>query len=156
MRLLSITKLWLIDLATSDLLCTWVHFCCPVVRFIYDYELELCALRQKRFYPLQQGHSLLKKFIPELCHESDGLILQVHFLVALHKSFMSACVAHVIAQPLYHHAYAAHLLQVLLGVSTCVYTDGLVRHTKRTSGCKVRYFTVYPQVTAMCYLIWLN
>lgn len=51
-------------------------FC--LLRFIYDYEMEICSVRRKDFYALTFAHSVLTKFIPALCHESDGLILQVY------------------------------------------------------------------------------
>ncbi len=43
----------------------------------YDYAGELFSARRKDFWPLFRCRSLLEKFIPTLCHETDGLILQV-------------------------------------------------------------------------------
>lgn len=34
-------------------------------------------MRRKDFWPLDKARSVLGKMIPKLCHESDGLILQV-------------------------------------------------------------------------------
>jgi hypothetical protein len=34
-------------------------------------------VRRKEFWPLFKARKLLEQFIPVLCHESDGLILQV-------------------------------------------------------------------------------
>jgi hypothetical protein len=34
-------------------------------------------VRPKEFWPLDKARSVLDKMIPQLCHESDGLILQV-------------------------------------------------------------------------------
>lgn len=48
--------------------------CC---RFLYDWAWEPFSVRRKDFWPLDKARSLLDKFIPQLCHESDGLILQV-------------------------------------------------------------------------------
>ncbi len=45
----------------------------------YNYESEPFRMRRKDFWPLQQAEKLLSKFIPNLSHESDGLILQVAF-----------------------------------------------------------------------------
>lgn len=45
--------------------------------FLYDWELEAFAIRPKEFWPLDKARSVLDKMIPQLCHESDGLILQV-------------------------------------------------------------------------------
>jgi len=42
----------------------------------YDIERELFTIRQKKFYPLSSTRALLESFIPNLCHESDGLIFQ--------------------------------------------------------------------------------
>jgi hypothetical protein len=46
-------------------------------RFLYDWGLEVCSVRRKEFWPLFKARKLLEQFIPQLCHESDGLILQV-------------------------------------------------------------------------------
>ena len=43
----------------------------------YDYASELFSVRRKEFWPLFRCRSLLQKFIPTLCHETDGLIFQV-------------------------------------------------------------------------------
>lgn len=43
----------------------------------YRYNEEPFRLRRKDFWPLPQASKLLKDFIPNLCHESDGLIFQV-------------------------------------------------------------------------------
>jgi mRNA-capping enzyme len=45
--------------------------------FLYDWEWEAFAVRPKEFWPLDKARSVLDKMIPQLCHESDGLILQV-------------------------------------------------------------------------------
>ncbi|CAL6306199.1 unnamed protein product [Bathycoccus prasinos] len=42
----------------------------------YQIDGELFSIRLKQFYPLAQTKELLEKFIPSLCHESDGLIFQ--------------------------------------------------------------------------------
>jgi mRNA-capping enzyme len=42
----------------------------------YQIDRELFSIRLKQFYPLAQTKELLEKFIPSLCHESDGLIFQ--------------------------------------------------------------------------------
>jgi hypothetical protein len=34
-------------------------------------------VRRKDFWPLYKARTLLERFIPGLCHESDGLIFQV-------------------------------------------------------------------------------
>jgi mRNA-capping enzyme len=49
----------------------------PLPTFLYRYELEPFGLRRKEFWPLDKSTKLLKDFIPNLTHESDGLILQV-------------------------------------------------------------------------------
>lgn len=33
-------------------------------------------MRRKEFWPLPRADKLLNKFIPNLCHEADGLIFQ--------------------------------------------------------------------------------
>ncbi|KAF8072474.1 Rngtt [Scenedesmus sp. PABB004] len=48
----------------------------PVPTFLYDWGLELFSVRRKEFWPLYKARKLLSAFIPGLCHESDGLILQ--------------------------------------------------------------------------------
>jgi mRNA-capping enzyme len=45
----------------------------------YDYRAELFSVRRKEFWPLPQVSSLLTSFIPNLSHESDGLIFQALF-----------------------------------------------------------------------------
>lgn len=52
-------------------------------RFIYDPALEVSAVRKKDFHPLTKAEDLLMKLIPQLCHESDGLILQVGLTVVV-------------------------------------------------------------------------
>ncbi len=42
----------------------------------YLYRDEAFSVRRKEFFPLHQAQAFLDKFIPKLCHESDGLILQ--------------------------------------------------------------------------------
>ncbi|KAL5205607.1 hypothetical protein ABZP36_033816 [Zizania latifolia] len=42
----------------------------------YRYDMELFSVRRKDFWPLSAVNKILKEFIPNLCHESDGLILQ--------------------------------------------------------------------------------
>ncbi|KAG8093463.1 hypothetical protein GUJ93_ZPchr0012g22008 [Zizania palustris] len=42
----------------------------------YKYDMELFSVRRKAFWPLSAVNKILKEFIPNLCHESDGLILQ--------------------------------------------------------------------------------
>jgi mRNA-capping enzyme len=42
----------------------------------YDLDRELFSVRLKNFYPLSSTKFLLENFIPNLCHESDGLIFQ--------------------------------------------------------------------------------
>ncbi|KAF6258115.1 mRNA capping enzyme, catalytic domain-containing protein [Scenedesmus sp. NREL 46B-D3] len=49
----------------------------PNPKFLYDWSLEVCSVRRKEFWPLFKARKLLEQFIPTLCHESDGLILQV-------------------------------------------------------------------------------
>jgi hypothetical protein len=39
---------------------------------------EPFGFRRKEFYQLHRAEKLLRDFIPRLCHESDGLILQPH------------------------------------------------------------------------------
>ncbi|WIA08218.1 hypothetical protein OEZ85_007667 [Tetradesmus obliquus] len=48
----------------------------PNPKFLYDWGLEVCSVRRKEFWPLFKARKLLEQFIPMLCHESDGLILQ--------------------------------------------------------------------------------
>ncbi|XP_020255884.1 mRNA-capping enzyme isoform X3 [Asparagus officinalis] len=43
---------------------------------IYRYDMEPFAVRQKGFWLLSTVNKLLKDFIPNLCHEADGLIFQ--------------------------------------------------------------------------------
>ena len=43
----------------------------------YRYNEEPFRLRRKDFWPLPQAQKLLRDFIPNLSHESDGLIFQV-------------------------------------------------------------------------------
>lgn len=43
----------------------------------YRYNEEPFRLRRKDFWPLPQARKLLQDFIPNLSHESDGLIFQV-------------------------------------------------------------------------------
>ncbi|GBF98986.1 mRNA-capping enzyme [Raphidocelis subcapitata] len=45
---------------------------------VYLYQEEPYGFRRKDFYQLHRGEKLLREFIPRLCHESDGLILQPH------------------------------------------------------------------------------
>ncbi|PSC72146.1 mRNA-capping enzyme isoform X1 [Micractinium conductrix] len=42
----------------------------------YEYHKEAFHVRRKEFWPLTKAHSLIHKFIPQLCHEADGLIFQ--------------------------------------------------------------------------------
>lgn len=35
-------------------------------------------MRRKDFWPLSKADKLLNEFIPNLCHEADGLILQAY------------------------------------------------------------------------------
>ncbi|KAK9842283.1 hypothetical protein WJX81_004542 [Elliptochloris bilobata] len=42
----------------------------------YEYGSELFSVRRKDFWPLFRARTLLEKFIPALCHETDGLIFQ--------------------------------------------------------------------------------
>ncbi|XP_006663896.1 mRNA-capping enzyme-like [Oryza brachyantha] len=42
----------------------------------YKYDMELFSVRRKDFWQLSAVNKILKEFIPKLCHESDGLILQ--------------------------------------------------------------------------------
>ena len=37
---------------------------------------ESFHVRRKEFWPLTKAHSLIHTFIPQLCHEADGLIFQ--------------------------------------------------------------------------------
>jgi len=58
--------------------------CCSVLillRFRYDWGWESFSVRNKEFWPLDKAHSLFDNFLPRLCHESDGLILQVTLAV---------------------------------------------------------------------------
>mmetsp|Transcript_11085 Transcript_11085/g.23903 ORF Transcript_11085/g.23903 Transcript_11085/m.23903 type:complete len:801 (-) Transcript_11085:769-3171(-) len=50
------------------------HFTAPPLS--YNYKGEPFSVRRKDFWPLYMGRKLISKFIPQLCHESDGLILQ--------------------------------------------------------------------------------
>lgn len=43
----------------------------------YRYNEEPFRMRRKDFWPLPQAGKLLRDFIPNLSHESDGLIFQV-------------------------------------------------------------------------------
>ena len=42
----------------------------------YAAHKEPFSVRTKEFHPLQQSRAFVEKFIPALCHESDGLIFQ--------------------------------------------------------------------------------
>lgn len=42
----------------------------------YEIERELFSIRLKKFYPLSSTRALLENFIPNLSHDSDGLIFQ--------------------------------------------------------------------------------
>lgn len=44
--------------------------------FRYNYNEELFSVRRKEFWPLRNAAKVIQQFIPNLCHESDGLILQ--------------------------------------------------------------------------------
>ncbi|KAK9828737.1 hypothetical protein WJX72_001811 [[Myrmecia] bisecta] len=50
----------------------------PKYRYRYIYTDEEFSVRRKAFWPLYQSRSLLDKFIPNLSHEADGLILQAY------------------------------------------------------------------------------
>jgi hypothetical protein len=50
---------------------------CCTCSFRYDWKWEAFGVRRKDFWPLDKARSVLDKMIPKLCHESDGLILQV-------------------------------------------------------------------------------
>lgn len=43
---------------------------------LYDYQQEAFSVRRKDFWMLSATEKILHKFIPQLCHEADGLILQ--------------------------------------------------------------------------------
>ena len=43
----------------------------------YRYEAEAFRVRVKDFWPLFRARKVLEKMIPGLCHDADGLILQV-------------------------------------------------------------------------------
>lgn len=43
----------------------------------YTYAEEPFSIRRKEFWPLSRMEHLLSSFIPNLSHESDGLIFQV-------------------------------------------------------------------------------
>ncbi|KQJ88929.1 hypothetical protein BRADI_4g22137v3 [Brachypodium distachyon] len=43
---------------------------------IYKYDMELFSARRKDFWLLSTAKRVLKKFIPSLCHDADGLIFQ--------------------------------------------------------------------------------
>lgn len=45
-------------------------------RGLYEYQLEAFSVRRKDFWMLSTTDKILHKFIPQLCHEADGLILQ--------------------------------------------------------------------------------
>ena len=49
----------------------------PGAKFVYLYDQEPFRVRQKEFWPLPAARKVLAKFISNLSHESDGLILQV-------------------------------------------------------------------------------
>ena len=40
-------------------------------------------MRRKEFWPLYNSRKLIDAFIPKLCHEADGLILQVGAVAVL-------------------------------------------------------------------------
>jgi mRNA capping enzyme, catalytic domain len=42
----------------------------------YLYEQEVCSVRRKEFWPLYSTEKLLNKFMEELSHPADGVILQ--------------------------------------------------------------------------------
>jgi mRNA-capping enzyme len=48
----------------------------PPRPFYYAYEDEPFGVRRKDFWPITAGEKVCRDFIPRLCHESDGLILQ--------------------------------------------------------------------------------
>jgi hypothetical protein len=73
------------------------------------------------------GSQLLKQFIPVLCHENDGLILQVcslsAFVIAIAKSCMRVCV--------FFGQQAGVIVELLGKFSVCVLchaSNGLVVH----------------------------
>ncbi|EFN54818.1 hypothetical protein CHLNCDRAFT_24090 [Chlorella variabilis] len=45
-------------------------------QYPYQYEKEAFHVRRKDFWPLTKAHKLIHEFIPNLCHEADGLIFQ--------------------------------------------------------------------------------
>lgn len=47
------------------------------LKYKYDYNKEPFSVRKKGFYPLAESRKLVEKLIPQLTHESDGLIFQV-------------------------------------------------------------------------------
>ena len=49
----------------------------PRAKFLYKYEEEPFSVRRKEFWPLAESGKVLDSLIPKLCHEADGLILQV-------------------------------------------------------------------------------
>ncbi|KAL9263194.1 mRNA-capping enzyme-like protein, partial [Drosera capensis] len=46
------------------------------INFHYRYDMEEFRVRRKDFWPLSTAPKILKKFIPTLSHQSDGLIFQ--------------------------------------------------------------------------------
>ena len=52
----------------------------PRAKFLYKYEEEPFSVRRKEFWPLAESGKVLDSLIPKLCHEADGLILQVCIL----------------------------------------------------------------------------
>lgn len=46
------------------------------INMFYRYDMEPFSVRQKGFWLLSTVTKLLKEFIPNLCHEADGLIFQ--------------------------------------------------------------------------------
>ena len=47
-------------------------------------------VRRKDFWMLSTTQKILHKFIPQLCHEADGLILQVFFSLLYIQFFVSS------------------------------------------------------------------
>ncbi|GAB4819049.1 hypothetical protein N2152v2_006095 [Parachlorella kessleri] len=47
--------------------------------FPYQYDKEPFRVRRKEFWPLPRADKLLNTFIPNLCHEADGLIFQPYY-----------------------------------------------------------------------------
>ncbi|KAL9271479.1 mRNA-capping enzyme-like protein [Drosera capensis] len=46
------------------------------INFHYRYDMEEFRVRRKDFWPLSTAPKILKKFIPTLSHQSDGLVFQ--------------------------------------------------------------------------------